>query len=136
MTKNFYLGLLIATMSYRALAQAPSKPALRQGVHVEMATASHAVPMPEADANDATVVSVKDTGEVFIGVHAATLADLKKISASIVYVKADARVRYQSLLGVIDALHGRSVVLLAQPTTKPPAGETQPPYGISLGSGH
>lgn len=135
--RNYGVGVvvLVSALSYGAFAQSTDRPALKAGIHVEMASAPHAVPMPDADANDAAIVSVKDTGELFIGVRASTLADVAKISAATVYVKADARVRFQSLLGVLDALHGHSVVLLAQPTTKPPAGQMVQPYGIALGSG-
>lgn len=128
--------LLLLALGAALFAQDPATPRLKPGIHVQMASAPHAVAMPDADKNDATVIAVKDTGEVFIGTRPATLADVAKLSAATVYVKADARVRYQSLLGVLDALHGHAVVLLAEPTAKPPAGQMVPPYGLPLGSGH
>ena len=128
--------LTMVALSCFTLAQDASTPALRAGIHVQMASASHAIAMPDADASDATVLALKDTGEVFIGTRRATLAEVAKVPSATVYVKADARVRYQSLLGVLDALHGHAVVLLAEPPIKPPTGQTLPPYGVALGSVH
>ena len=57
---------------------------------------------------------------------------LSNLSQTTVYVKADARAPYQIVLAVLDALHGKSVVLIsASPETTPKQGY-MPPYGMKL----
>src|ERR1035437_6502747 len=116
-----------------AHAQDPSKPALRPGIHVQMAVAHNAVEMPAADKEDATVVTVTASGRIFLGtrpVEAGALADVK---ASTVYVKADARAPYQNVLAVLDALHGHALVLLTKPQVAE-SGKITNPYGLELGA--
>ena len=58
---------------------------------------------------------------------------LSKLTAGTVYVKADSRVPFQKVLAVLDALRGKSVVLLAAPPSKNVEGaKIVPPYGIKV----
>jgi biopolymer transport protein ExbD len=108
------------------------KPVLRQGIAVEMPVASHAVEMRAADGQDTTVVAITADGRVFVGIERTEPTALSKLSAGTVYVKADMRAAYQKVLAVLDALHGKSVVLLsAPPSTAVRPGYT-PPYGTKL----
>jgi len=114
-------------------AQDPSKIALREGVSVQMAVAGHAVEMRAADEPDALVVAITADGKVFAGVKPVDPDALSNLRAETVYVKADSRVPYQTVLTVLDALRGKSVVLLAAPPAN--AAATQgvvSPYGIRL----
>jgi len=111
-------------------AQDPTKPVLREGISVQMPVLSEAVAIPAADELDATVVTVNAEGKLFVGVQPVELQALAGLLAQTVYVKADARVPYQQVLTVLDALHGHSVVLLTAPTTKVAPGEITPPYGV------
>jgi biopolymer transport protein ExbD len=52
-------------------------------------------------------------GRVFVGVEPTEPAALSRLSAKTVYVKADIRPPYQKVFAVLDALHGKSVVLLS-----------------------
>jgi len=45
---------------------------------------------------------------------------LSSLKQGVVYVKGDARVPYQKILTVLDALEGRSVLLLTAPVNVPP----------------
>ncbi|HEY3440284.1 MAG TPA: biopolymer transporter ExbD [Paludibaculum sp.] len=89
------------------------KPELRAGVSVEMAGTQHAAAMPEADGADALIVAVTQKGTVYLGITPRTPAqlteELKKTlagrSSKIVYVKADARVRYASVAAVLEAMN-------------------------------
>jgi hypothetical protein len=112
-------------------AQDPAQPVLREGIHVQMAEANHAVAIPAADANDAVVVSVTADGRLFLGTQPADAYVLAKVSASTVYVKADARASYQNVLTALDALRGRSIVLLTAPFNVE-AGKISPPYGLEM----
>jgi hypothetical protein len=113
-------------------AQDPSKPVMRKGVSVQMAVAPHAVEMRAADEEDATVVAITAEGKVYVGVQPADTAALGKLKAGTVYVKADARVPYQNVLTVLDALRGRPVVLLTASPKNAPKGQIVPPYGVKL----
>ncbi len=123
---------LIACVACVALAQQAAKPPLRRGIHVEMASASHAVAMPAADEKDATVVGITADGKVFVGDKAVEVSALSTLKPGTVFVKADARTPYQKVLAVLDALDGRAVVLLTQPTAKPQGNKPVPPDGLKL----
>ena len=114
-------------------AQEPHKPALKQGISVDMPVASHAVEMRAADELNATVVAITADGTVMVGAERTEPAALSKLTEETVYVKADSRVPSQRVLTVLDALRGRTVVLLAAP---PQNAVTQqrfvPPYGMKL----
>jgi biopolymer transport protein TolR len=107
-------------------------PVLKRGVSVEMPTASHAVEMRSADEQNATVVAMTADGRVFVGVAPTELAALSGLSEGTVYLKADVRVPYQKVLAVLDALHGKSVVLLSAPPENAEKGGYAPPYGTRL----
>ena len=113
-------------------AQDPTKPVLRKGVSVQMAVADHAVAKPAADAEQATVVAITAEGKLYAGVEPVEPGALAKLSAGTVYVKADARVPFQKVLAVLDALRGKSVVLLASPLKNVEGAKIQPPYGIEV----
>lgn len=124
--------LIVLTTTSIAIAQNPTKPELRPGISVEMSKASGAVEVPEADAEDANVIVVTRGGMVFLGTNRVDASALSNIKAGTVYVKADARAPFQSVLTVLDALHGRSVVLLTAPLLRPEEGKMLPPYGIKV----
>ena len=108
------------------------KPALRKGVSVQMPVAAHAVEMRAADGPNATVVAITADGKVFAGIEPTEPGALSKLSAGTVYVKADSRVPFQKVLTVLDALRGKSVVLLAEPPKNVQKAKIVPPYGIQL----
>src|ERR1022692_4474369 len=128
-------------------AQESMQPALQKGVSVQMPVADHAVEMRAADAQEATVVaitadgkvfagvehfSVRRDGKVFAGVEPTEPSALSKLSAGTVYVKADSRLPFQKVLSVMDALRGKSVVLLAAPPENVERTKNVPPYGMKV----
>ncbi|HKU24068.1 MAG TPA: biopolymer transporter ExbD [Candidatus Sulfotelmatobacter sp.] len=132
---KFRIGmcLLVSVMVCAAVAQQDStKPALREGKSVKMAVSSQAVEMREADAENATVVTVAADGNLFLGIRLVRLSDLAQLNAQTVYVKADARASYQDILRVLDALRGRSVVLLTASPSHVEATGIMPPYGVRV----
>ena len=107
--------------------------ALTKGVSVQMAVASHAVEMPGADEPNATVVAITAEGKVYLGIKTTEPAALSTVSAETVYVKADSRAPYQKVLAVLDALHGKSVVLLTTPPENAAVRQgVVTPYGLKL----
>ena len=113
-------------------AQESTQPALRKGVSVQMPVADHAVEMRAADSQEATVVAITADGKVFAGVEPTEPSALSKLSAGTVYVKADSRVPFQKVLSVLDALRGKSVVLLAAPPENVERTKNVPPYGMKV----
>ena len=108
------------------------RPALKQGISVEMAVAGHAVEMRAADGQNATVIAMTADGRVFVGVEPTEPAALSRLSETTVYVKADVQAPYQKVLAVLDALRGKSVVLLSAPPETAGRRGYVPPYGTKL----
>ena len=113
-------------------AQESPRPALRKGVSVQMPVANHAVEMRAADEPNATVVAITAGGKVFAGIEPTEPGALSNLSAETVYVKADSRVPFQKVLTVLDALRGKSVVLLAAPPKNVKRTKIVPPYGMEV----
>ncbi len=113
-------------------AQDPTKPVLRPGISVHMPVSNQAVQMPAADREDATVIAVTADGKIFIGTKPVEISSLAALNAATVYLKPDARLPLQKLLDVMDALHGKSIVLLTASKEKPQSGGVVPPFGIKL----
>ncbi len=113
-------------------AQESAQPALRKGVSVHMPVADHAVEMRAADAQDATVVAITADGKLFVGVEPTEPVALSNLSAATVYVKADSQAPFQKVLTVLDALRGKSVVLLAAPTKNVGGSKYVAPYGMKV----
>lgn len=113
-------------------AQSSQKPTLRQGISVEMPVAGHAVQMRAADEQNTVVVAITANGRVFVGVESIDPSALNRLSARTVYVKGDSRVPYQKVLAVLDALRGKSVVLLSAPPESAVRPGYVPPYGTKL----
>lgn len=132
MKRVLELCLIAFALTSMTGAQDPTKPMLRPGITVQMPFSTQAVEMPAADKEDATVVSVTADGKLFLGIRPVDLTALSSLHESIVYLKVDARATYQSVLTVLDALRGRSVVLLTAPTSNAPKETIMPPYGLKL----
>jgi biopolymer transport protein ExbD len=130
--KSLFVACLIAGSLMFVTAQEQYKPALRQGVSVQMPVARHAVEMRAADEPDATIIAVTADGKVFIGVKPAHLDSLSDLSAGTVYLKADARVQYQEILAVLEALRGKRILLLTAAPGKVETGAFLPPYGVEV----
>jgi biopolymer transport protein ExbD len=113
-------------------AQETPRPALRKGVSVHMPVANHAVEMRAADEPNATVVAITADGKVFVGVEPTEPDALSSLRAKTVYVKADSRVPFQTVLAVLDALRGKSVVLLAASPASVKRAKFVSPYGIKV----
>lgn len=124
--------LLVLASAAVVVGQDAAKPVLRPGISVQMLKDSHAVAVPEADAEDATVVVITKDGRVFLGTKPVDAAALGNVKAATVYVKSDARAPFQSVMTVLDAFRGRSVVLLTAPLSRPEKGKIVPPYGVKV----
>jgi biopolymer transport protein ExbD len=124
--------LVGSILFYAGSAQESTQPAMKKGVSVQMPVADHAVEMREADAPQATVVAITADGKLFAGTEPTEPSALSNLSAGTVYVKADSRVPFQKVLTVLDALRGKSVVLLAAPPRNVERTKIVPPYGMEV----
>ena len=120
------------TLVWSAGAQDPQKIVLTQGVSVEMPVATDAVEMRAADEPNAKVVAITADGKVFVGINATDPGALSNLSDGIIYLKADSRAPYQKVLTVLNALRGKSVVLLTAPPPNAARQGVVPPYGVKL----
>jgi len=123
------LGALLISV---AAAQESPRPPLRTGVSVQMAVARHAVEMRAADEPEATVVGITADGKVYVGTQLTQPQTLSKLSAENVYLKADSRAPFQMVLSVLDALRGKSVVLLAASPSNQERAKPVPPCGMKV----
>jgi len=136
MNSRMGMCLLALVVAYAVVAQQdPTKPVLRKGVSVQMPVSSQATEMVDADAESATVVTVTAKGSLYVGIRPAQLDSLGQLNAQTVYVKADARVPYQHVLTVLDALRGHSVVLLVSSPASAEKTGIVPTYGVKVAFG-
>ena len=123
-----------------AARNAAQSPALQKGVSVQMAVTHHALPMAEADNEDAWVVAVTAGGDLYFGAEAMTPDQLAewmrthpRSREANLYIKADARVSSANLEKVLEIGHAMGfdapVLLTAQVEPKTP-GTMLPPKGL------
>lgn len=120
--------------------QAPGQE-MRQGVSVQLAVTSNALPMPEADA-DPWIVSVTSSGELYFGIHPVTVDRLveemkarPRSREQKLYVKADERTAYANVKKALDAgreLSFEVAVLLTSQREYAAPGAIQPPKGLEV----
>jgi biopolymer transport protein ExbD/biopolymer transport protein TolR len=112
-------------------------PMLSKGVTVELVKTNHPIAMQAADKSDAIVCAVTREGKTFLGTTATAPEDLpgkvKDLLANrldkTVFVKADARSRYERVVEVVDNLRAAGVDQLGLLTDSKEQGkmETPPP---------
>ncbi len=92
-------------------------PMLSKGVTVELAKTKNPIPMQAADKSDAIIVAVSKDGKVFLNTTVLLSEDLPpKIKDLLtnrvdktVFVKSDARARYEKVVDVVDNLRAAGV---------------------------
>jgi biopolymer transport protein TolR len=115
-------------------------PMLQKGISVDMAKVNNPEQMPDADKEDALLVSITRDGKVYFGSEQITVDNLTtKVKDRLankpdkrVYVKADMRARFGNVVQVVDSVRAAGVDDLGlltdqrktSPTTPPPAGTT------------
>jgi biopolymer transport protein TolR len=92
-------------------------PMLQKGISVDMAKVNNPEQMPDADKEDALLVSVTRDGKVYFGSEQTTIDNLTtKVKDRLankmdkrVYVKADMRARFGSVVSVVDSVRAAGV---------------------------
>jgi len=121
-------------------------PMLQHGQSVDLAQVNNPEQMPDADKEDAVVVAVMRDGKVYLGTDQISPDQLTqkvkdRISARTdkrVFVKADARARYGSVVAVVDNVRSAGVDDLGlltdqKPQTGAPGRPAAPPSTPSGG---
>jgi biopolymer transport protein ExbD len=115
---------------------------LQKGIHVDLFTSANAKPAPAADTANAWIVSIGADGRLWFGTTPVTADGLtnKMIETprnrdQNLYIKADARSPYFSLVQVLKAAHivgfESPVLLTSQPISAQANGVT-PPMGLDI----
>lgn len=115
-------------------------PMLNNKVNVDLARTISAVPLPDADKDDAVKVSIVRDGRVYLGANQISLADLGPKAQALlenkpnktVFIRADSRARYGVVMDAIDNLRTAGVdevAFLTEPeqNATPPANQKNPP---------
>ena len=92
-------------------------PMLTNKVSIDMVQVQNAVPMPDANKDDAIVVAITRDGGIFLGQNKVALSELgSKVSDQLastpgktIYVRADARAQYRAVEDAIDAVRTAGV---------------------------
>jgi biopolymer transport protein TolR len=110
-------------------------PMLQKGISVDLAKVNSPTPMEDADKEDALLVSVMRNGDVFFGTDKISTDNLtSKVKDRLankmdkrVYVKADARAHFGSVVLVVDSVRAAGVDDLGLLTDQNKAAPGAPP---------
>ena len=137
------VSLIVAISA--ALCASAQSPALRKGVSVQMAVTRNASPMPEADNEDAWIVTVTADGKLFFGADPMTPEELTQWMTThprnrdaTLYIKADARAPFASVQKVLEigrAMQFETPVLLTAQAEHIAPGTMVPPKGLGVSVG-
>jgi biopolymer transport protein ExbD/biopolymer transport protein TolR len=105
-------------------------PMLQNKVQIDMARVDNTTNMPDADKEDAIVVAITRSGDVFLGQNHVSVDELggmvrDKLSitpSKTIYVRADARAQYRAVEDAIDAVRLAGVDDVGLLTQKREAG--------------
>lgn len=132
---------LIALTLAAPLAQAQT-PATTKGISVQMAKTVNATPMPEADNEDAWVISITADGRLFFGIKVFTPEALTEQMTATprhrdqnLYVKADARTNFGNVENALKSakIDGfEAPVLLTNQNETPSLGKLVAPKGLEV----
>ena len=99
---------------------------MQKGISVELAPTSSATAVPDADKQDALIVTVTESGGLYCGVDPVTPDSLaEKLKSRVsqgtqnLYIKADARAPYAHVVTVLDVARTAGVATVTLLTTQP-----------------
>ncbi len=134
--------LLAFTTGAFATSTAAQAPALQKGISVQMAATDHAAAMPDADNENAWIVTVTADRQIYLGTEQVTRGELpeqmkvrpRNRDASL-YIKADAGAPFQRVREVLhsarDVFFDKVVLLTSQPEASLPR-TIVPPKGLEV----
>jgi biopolymer transport protein ExbD len=116
---------------------------MQKGISVELPVATNAVPIPKAENDNSLIVTVTHDGSLYVGVNPISPSELaEKVRGALsdqaektLYIKADARISYASLIKVLDSVRATGVegvtLVTAQRDAEEP-GALVPPKGLEM----
>src|SRR5215469_6309342 len=92
-------------------------PMLSKGLSVELAKVTNPIDMPDADKDDAVIVGISASGDVYLG---STKSDISQIADQVrdrisnklektVFVKSDGRTKYGDVVKIVDEIRSAGV---------------------------
>lgn len=110
-------------------------PMLQKGMSVEMAKVTNPVDMPNADRDDAIIVGISRSGDIFLGNQKTPLDQISslvrdRISNRVdktVFIKSDGRAKYGDVVKLVDEVRSAGVDNVGLLTEKAETGRTPPP---------
>lgn len=135
-------GVHAIEQSVEASQASATAQVLQRGVSVNMAGATNAQPMPDADNADAWIVTVTAEGHLYFGIDPVTPAALQqrmirtpRKRSQRLYIKADARASFASVQKALNAAStaefASPVLLVTQESAANP-GTIVPPKGLEI----
>jgi biopolymer transport protein ExbD/biopolymer transport protein TolR len=119
-------------------------PMLNKGANIDLASARNPIAMPDADKEDAVIVAITRDGQTFLSpglqrVQPDELAPkvkdlLSDRPSKIVYIRADARSKYEAVEDVVDNLRAGGVDDVGLITEQLPADDTKKPVAAAPGN--
>jgi biopolymer transport protein TolR len=117
-------------------------PMLQKGISVDLAPVNNPEQMPDADKEDALLVSITRDGKVYFGSD--QIQDVDNLTGKVkdrlankqdkrVYVKADMRTRFGSVVKVVDSVRAAGVDDLGLLTDQKKTGPSAPPAPAAPG---
>jgi biopolymer transport protein ExbD/biopolymer transport protein TolR len=110
-------------------------PMLQKGMSVEMAQVPHPTDMPDADRDDAIIVGISRSGDVFMGNQKTSLDQVTSLVRDriqdrvdkTVFIKSDGRAKYGDVVKVVDEVRSAGVDNVGLLTDKLEGKEPPPP---------
>lgn len=139
---TFWSVALLVVVTTMSAAPRSNSQGLQKGISVELASTSNAVPVPDADNPDALIITVTEAGKLYFGIDPVmpgSLAQKLKVSQSNgspnLYIKADARAPYATVVKILDAARMvgvADVTLLTAQQRTTQEGAVRFPQGIEM----
>jgi len=110
-------------------------PMLSKGLSVELAKVTNPMDMPDADKDDAVIVGISASGDVYLG---STKSDISQIADQVrdrisnkldktVFVKSDGRAKYGDVVKIVDEIRSAGVDNVGLITDKAEQRRNAPP---------
>ena len=139
--QTVWSAAFLAVVTITLTAPRSAAQGMQKGISVELAPTTSAVPVPVADNRDALIITVTESGKLYFGIDAVApdsvakrLKDRQSPTQNL-YIKADARAPYASVVKVVDAARVAGVAGVILLTAQPKAsqsGALVSPDGIEI----
>jgi biopolymer transport protein TolR len=110
-------------------------PMLQKGMQVDLAAVENPIDMPNADRDDAVIVAVTRSGDIFVGSQRTPLDQITGVVQDrvanrvdkTVFIKSDGRAKYGDVVKLVDEVRSAGVDNVGLLTDKVETGRVPPP---------